>query len=739
MKPKALLRRLTRAPLTVLCLALLALFAGMSVSYRFSLPPEVESRQYSVGVASVTALLGTPGAEIGEVDADDSALSARAELLASLLARPKVREDVARGAGLRADLLVTPRPASTGAPPAGSALTDAVISEEDRRAHIVRARVPTLGAGNVPMITVDTQAPDAAGAVELADAAIAAYAKHLGPALAAQGFQERQQVIVERLAPADAATVQRGPSTLLAGVVAIALFALGIASLPGLAWVARRTGRTGTHARLSAAPARHAPAAAGAVPPAPAAMSPAAIVYGARPHLTRPSHSHAVPVLQLFAVAVMVIPSDTVIKAIGASGYAAALVGLFAFASWVAATVFGLHNPLRTRHPIRGVLGFVWVSALASYVLMDRRLLTVTELASADRYLIQLAAVTGVALVAAECLNSVQDTRRVLRALSWGGAVCGVIASLQFWISLDLAPYLRLLPGFELNFENSGISARAALNRVAGTAIHPIELGVAAGMLLPLAIYVAMYDRDRTPRQRWAPVALISLAIPTSVSRSAILAVVASLALLIVLMPSRQRLVAVAGVPFAVVAVFMSAPGLISTLTSFFSAGTSDPSVATRVGDYPLVERLTREAPWFGHGGGTYIPDSAIDILDNQYLKAAVELGLLGMLAVAVFFVVPVIAALVARRRSSDLETRLLSAALASSALAGAVCSFTFDSLSFPMFLNIHALVIGLIGVAWRLALAEQPAGRPRAASIPSLLAGPTPVRTPEIVQPAGG
>ena len=56
--------------------------------------------------------------------------------------------------------------------------------------------------------------------------------------------------------------------------------------------------------------------------------------------------------LQVFAVTVMVFPSDTVIPAIGAQGYVAALIGMFAFAAFVVATLLGLHNPLRYRHPV---------------------------------------------------------------------------------------------------------------------------------------------------------------------------------------------------------------------------------------------------------------------------------------------------------------------------------------------------------------------------------------------------
>ena len=95
-----------------------------------------------------------------------------------------------------------------------------------------------------------------------------------------------------------------------------------------------------------------------------------------------PARSHAVPILQLFALTVMVIPSDTVIRAIGAQGYVAALVGLFAFAAFGAATLLGLHDPQKHRHPIRGVLCVFWISVLASYVLMDRSTLTVSEAAA---------------------------------------------------------------------------------------------------------------------------------------------------------------------------------------------------------------------------------------------------------------------------------------------------------------------------------------------------------------------
>jgi O-Antigen ligase len=432
----------------------------------------------------------------------------------------------------------------------------------------------------------------------------------------------------------------------------------------------------------------------------------------------------AVLLLQLFALAVMMIPSDTVIEAIGAAGYPASLIGVLIFFVFSASWLLGVQDRARPRHPIQVVLCVLWLSVLASYVLMDRAVLTGAELASADRLLIRVAVITGVALVAAEWLRSLEDVRSVLRWLCWGGAFCGVVAALQYWVGLDLAQYLRDLPGFTLNQDNPAIADRGSVSRVAGTAITPIELGVVAGMLLPIAIYLGLYDREPTALKRWAPAALIVVAVSASVSRSAVVSVVVAFVVLAVLLPPKPRLAALSAAPFAVIGVFMLAPGLIGTLASFFTAGGSDPSIQYRTHDYPLAEELWRQAPWFGHGGGTYINVDSVRIFDNQFLLGAVELGLFGLFALGVFFFVPFITALVARRRSGDPELRVLCAALAGAGLAGAICSFTFDSLSFPMFVNVYALVIGLIGACWRLGASERDRkrGSPRTVTSPRAL-----------------
>ena len=132
------------------------------------------------------------------------------------------------------------------------------------------------------------------------------------------------------------------------------------------------------------------------------------------------SRSHAVVMVQAFAVAMMVFPSDLIIKAVGADGYPAILVAYGMLLAWMAATLFGLHNPLDYRHPVRITLWAVWLMSLVSYAFINPVIVTPLEQASGDRWFMQLAGVSGVILVTAECLRSMEDIRRVLRALSWG-------------------------------------------------------------------------------------------------------------------------------------------------------------------------------------------------------------------------------------------------------------------------------------------------------------------------------
>ncbi len=424
--------------------------------------------------------------------------------------------------------------------------------------------------------------------------------------------------------------------------------------------------------------------------------------------------SSAVTLLSVMVLTLFVFPSNAVIHVVGGAGYVAALVSYVILLLYVGSVLLGLHHPLQYHSPVRTALCAFWIVSLISYVLMNRALLNQTQLTGADRWLLQMAGVSGIILVASECIHSYEDIRRVLRAACWGDAFCGLVAGMQWWLNRDITPYLRDLPGFTINAAAGiyGIESRGGVARVAGTGIDPIEMGVVAGMLLPIAIYLAMYDKHRSLLVRWLPVVLIAICIPTSVSRSAVLAAALGIGTLLVCMTPRTRVTLLAGVPVAVAFIFVSSHGLLGTLDQYFFAGTSDNSIQHRLNNYPYVEALVRQAPWFGQGGGTYYFTTQVDILDNQYLTTAVELGLIGVAVLAFYLLWPAFAAFSARRLAMTESTRDLCAALAGAELAAVLCSGTFDSLSFPLFVNTQALIAGLIGAAWLIAHADARAVR---------------------------
>jgi O-antigen ligase len=440
----------------------------------------------------------------------------------------------------------------------------------------------------------------------------------------------------------------------------------------------------------------------------------------------RPAGSRqAARMLQVFIVCFFVLPTDTVLRVIGAQGYVAGLVSMAIFLAWVLTAVFGFHDPVHTRHPTRGALGLLWISTLLSYAAMPYFSPTAAQRLSAQRWLMLLVGMTGVILVAAEHLRAPSDVLRVVRTLVWGGAFSGIVALMQFWLGFDLRPTLRmLLPGFTFTGDYTGFQGRGALMRVSGTSNHPIELGVIAGMLLPVAIWLAFYDTDRPLWKRLTPILLIGLCIPMSVSRSAILAAGVSMIVLTICLPPKQRVWILGAAPFGIVGIFGSTPGYMRTILDSFTTGASatDPSITNRLDNYPRVIAFVEAAPWLGRGWGTYLAPDATRILDNQYLKSAIESGLFGVLALLLFFLVPALTAAGARARSTEPNMRGLCAALSGACLAAAIGSYTFDSFSFPQFASVEAMVVGLCGACW-LGVRRWPHGLAREGDSPILTA----------------
>jgi len=423
--------------------------------------------------------------------------------------------------------------------------------------------------------------------------------------------------------------------------------------------------------------------------------------------------------LKMAAFGIFFFPSNMVLKPLGAVGTLPLMIAMLLLVVWLCSVLFGLTNPLDIRHPGRMGLVLLWVGTSASYAAMYSGYTGGSESparAAADRWLILLLASAGIILVTAEAVRTLNAAMALTRALLAGAAFCCCVAAVQFFFLVDPMQLLQMaMPGFTNNGGNTTFQIRGSLMRVSGSTFHSIEMAVICAMLLPLSIWRSIYDTKGRKWVHWTITALLVFAIASTVSRSGVLGLLAGMAVFLPFLPRIARRWAFIAAPVVLAILFLGVPGLVGTLASSLTAGDSDPSITTRTNNYPRVTAMVEEHPFFGLGPGNYMPTNAIHILDNQYLNAAVTIGLVGLVGMVAYLTFPGLSALLAARASRIPALRCLSGAVAAAGTVAAICSLTFDSMSFPVFALAYPFIVGLSGGVWNmvrreLGLARDPA-----------------------------
>ncbi|KAA0233265.1 MAG: hypothetical protein EDR02_14300 [Actinobacteria bacterium] len=412
----------------------------------------------------------------------------------------------------------------------------------------------------------------------------------------------------------------------------------------------------------------------------------------------------AVTVLTVVLVLLFVLPARLVVPAMGAAGRPALLFGIVLLGTWALSWAVPSWAP-RGRQPIRVALLAWGAAVIVAYLAGLNRGLPGAELRGADRGLLTVAALVGLALFAVDGIPSRRRLDTLLKRLVMAGVFLAVTGHLQFFLGFNVSPLITL-PGLELNAQLIGLSERGEgdLLRVAGTSSHPIEFGVTLSMILPLAIHYALSVANSIKRLAyWGAVATIATAIALSISRAGIVAVAACLILLAVVWGWRARANAAVFGAIGLVAMRSAIPGLLGTIRALFTNFGNDPSIQGRQDDYPIVLGYVAERPWFGRGVGTFLPEEYI-LLDNQYLMTLVTTGIVGLLALLGLLVTGYVLARRVAKSERPASTRQLGQAIAAGIGAAVVASITFDSLAFPQFSGTLFLLLGCAGALWRLA-----------------------------------
>jgi polysaccharide biosynthesis protein PslJ len=430
---------------------------------------------------------------------------------------------------------------------------------------------------------------------------------------------------------------------------------------------------------------------------------------------------------QLFMVLVvllLVMPARFRIEPLGVAGTPASLVGLSCLGIWGLGLVAGRPRVAR-HHALRWALTAVVLTTMVSYVAAGFRAYDVIEARAADRGLLTLVSVLGLALFAGEVLPDRASLRRAVAVIVSAGTVVAGAGVFEFALGVDLAAKLPL-PGFTFSpvvFD----AARAGFTRVVSTTSHPIELAVVLVMVLPLALWL-FFASTGYARVWWAGcLVLIAVAIPMTVSRTGVVGVIVAMA---VLFPTwswhrRIRLLLVGTLGLFVFSAVV--PGLIGTLRGFLLEPGGDTSLLSREAGRERALAFIAERPWFGRGFGTFLPER-YGYIDNQVLLGAVELGIVGQLAYGALFLLTAGLALQvwrgARGAARDDDRSLAASLFAGVAVAGSTW-LTYDALSFPTGRGLTFVLIGLVAALWRISVRESGRAAERAAEAEPRRAAP--------------
>jgi hypothetical protein len=219
---------LWRRRFAVAAVIAVAALVALAMTYRISVsPPGLSHRSIQNGTAETRVLVDAPRSGVGDLNRDFGPLTARAQVLASLMTTGPVVDRVARIVGVPASAITASSDNSTLNVPQSEVEPTAPIRANDITQEGLRFRLTFRAEPEQPTVTIFAQAPTAAEAVKVANAAAKGAAEWI------QDTQNRQLVPYSRrtqltqLGAATGGVVNSRASQILAALVFVAILGFG--------------------------------------------------------------------------------------------------------------------------------------------------------------------------------------------------------------------------------------------------------------------------------------------------------------------------------------------------------------------------------------------------------------------------------------------------------------------------------------------------------------------------------
>lgn len=390
----------------------------------------------------------------------------------------------------------------------------------------------------------------------------------------------------------------------------------------------------------------------------------------------------------------------------------------FVIGGWLCSLLMRDRNVRLRRSGADGAILMIAVGALGSVVANPARVSALS--ADVTKGLTFLASFLLLFYLIVSVVPGRAAIERLVKVLVGGGAALAALALIEARSGFNLFDHLDSAVPFLQTLELVEQPIRGARVRIYASAQHPIALGAALVMLVPLSIYLA-----RRKPVWYVATALFVVAAISTISRTPVLMLMVVAIVFLILRPVQTRRLWPLLLPVLVVA-HLAAPGALGTLRqAFLPEGGFGGLIAEQEADYggthgsgrvsdlgPALSEFA-QTPIFGQGLSTRVIEEGranAVILDDQWLGTLLETGLVGAIGWAWLFV------RVSRRlnraareeRAEDSDLGWLYVALSASIIAFGIGMFTLDAFAFIQLTFLQVILLG-----FGCALLREREGRP--------------------------